>query len=148
MVFYFLDFFPYNKETVDQATIDQLDDPLYQNQILPDELSSKLENGEEVTIYFYSPTCIYCQKTTPILVPITDDLGVNMKKLNLLEFPAEWDTYDIEGTPTLVHFDGGEEAARITGAQPKEKFEDFFNTNVLHEKWPSSIYSDGHFLLT
>lgn len=122
---------PYGKDKLYQETIDQLDDPLYQNQITPDDLSEKIENGEDVTVYFYSPTCVHCQKTTPILVPVTEDLDVDMKKLNLLEFEEEWDTYDIEGTPTLVHYKDGEEVARISGEQPEDTFVSFFNDNVL-----------------
>ncbi|MDC3425608.1 thioredoxin family protein [Aquibacillus sp. 3ASR75-11] len=122
---------PYNKPNLNQATIDQLDNELYQNQILPDELKKKLENNEDVTVYFYSPTCIYCQRTTPIIVPLTQELGVDMKKFNLLEFEDGWETYGIEGTPTIVRYENGEEVARISGEQPKATFKTFFNENVL-----------------
>lgn len=125
---------PYGKDTLEQETIDQLNDPLYQNQVTPDTLAKKLANKEDVTIYFYSPTCIYCQKTTPVLVPVAEDLGVDVEKLNLLEFPKEWDKYNMEGTPTLIHYKNGEEFARIEGQQTKEKFEGFFNEFVLTKK--------------
>ena len=46
---------PYNKENLKQSTIDQLDDPNYQNLILPDELAEDLKNKEDKTVYFYSP---------------------------------------------------------------------------------------------
>src|SRR5699024_1183940 len=105
---------PYGKETLHQETIDQLDDPLYQNQITPDRLTEEINDGESVTVYFYSPTCVHCQKTTPVLIPVTEDLDVDLKKLNLLEFEEEWGTFDIEGTPTLVHYQDGEEVARIS----------------------------------
>ena len=62
---------PYNKEKLEQATIDQLNDPNYQNLILPDELTADLKNKEDKTVYFYSPTCIHCQKTTPIVRTIS-----------------------------------------------------------------------------
>ncbi|SFD37090.1 Thioredoxin [Lentibacillus persicus] len=118
---------PYGKEDLDQATIDQLDNPNYQNQILPDELSDKLENGEDMMVYFYDPTCPHCQELTPRLVPIAEDMNVDMKKLNLLEFQGAWNTYGIQSTPTLVYFEDGEEVDRINGAQQNELFEAFFN---------------------
>lgn len=125
---------PFGKETLNQATIDQLDDPLYENQILPDELETKINNNEAVTVYFYSPTCVHCQNTTPIVVPMTKDLGIDMKKLNLLEFEEAWGGFGIEGTPTIVHYEGGEEVARISGEQPKANFEEFFEANVLTDE--------------
>lgn len=116
---------PYGKDELAQETIDQLDDPLYQNQITPDALAEKLENGEDVTVYFYSPTCVYCRQTTPVLVPVAEELGIDLKKLNLLEFEESWDTYNIEGTPTLIHFENGEEVDRISGEQSEDVFREF-----------------------
>ncbi|UFU00503.1 thioredoxin family protein [Radiobacillus kanasensis] len=125
---------PYGKDKLDQATIEQLDDPNYQNQILPDELEAKLENKEDVTVYFYSPTCEHCLRTTPVLVPMMEDYGVDMKKLNVLEFQDAWNTYNIEGTPTLIHFENGEEVARTDGEQPVEAWDSFIKENILNKE--------------
>ncbi|WP_010650087.1 thioredoxin family protein [Oceanobacillus massiliensis] len=122
---------PYGSKELDQATIDQLDDPLYQNQILPEQLSETLNNGEEATVYFYSPVCVYCQNTTPYLAPLAEDMDVDMKKFNLLEFGQEGTAYNIESTPTLVHYEDGEEVARLVGQQAEEDYEAFFNEYVL-----------------
>lgn len=122
---------PYGKDELKQETIDQLDDPMYQNQITPDVLEEKLANGEDMTVYFYSPTCIHCQRATPILVPLAEELNVDIKKLNLLEFEDEWATYDIEGTPTLVHYVDGEEVERISGEQSEEVFRSFLTDHVV-----------------
>lgn len=121
---------PYGKDNLNQETIDQLDDPLYQNQITPDDLDEKINNGEEVTVYFYSPTCIHCQRTTPVLVPLAEELNVDIKKLNLLEFEDKWDAYAIEGTPTLIHYADGEEVDRISGEQSEEVLRSFLTDNV------------------
>ncbi|WP_087973344.1 thioredoxin family protein [Oceanobacillus rekensis] len=123
---------PYGTNDLDQATIDQLDDPLYQNIILPNDLNEKINNGEEVTVYFYSPTCVYCQNTTPYLAPLAEDMDVDMKKFNLLEFGQEGLSYNIESTPTLVHFENGEEVSRLVGQYPEEEYEAFFNEYVLN----------------
>lgn len=122
---------PYGKTNLKQSTIDQLDDPLYQNQIIPDDLNKALEDEEDVTVYFYSPECEFCKITTPVLVPIVEDLDIDMKKLNLLEFNSEWNTYGIEGTPTVVHYENGEEVARINGARSEEEFRVFLNEFVV-----------------
>ncbi|MBU5266190.1 thioredoxin family protein [Virgibacillus proomii] len=121
---------PYGDKQLEQATIDQLDDPNYKNQMMPDELKEKVESGEPVTVYFYSPTCTHCQSTTPYLVPLAEDNDIDLKKMNLLEFKDQWDVYGIESTPTLVHFDKGKEVSRIEGDQGKENFQAFFDKYV------------------
>lgn len=125
---------PYGKDKLDQATIDQLDDPLYQDQITPEKLEEKLKNKEDVTVYFYSPTCFYCQNTTPVLVPLAEELDVEMKKLNLLEFDDKSGTYGIESTPTLVYYENGKEVDRVNGEQPEEMFRAFFEEYVVDKK--------------
>lgn len=124
---------PYGKDNLEQATIDQLEDPLYQNQIQPDELEEQISSGEETTVYFYSPTCVYCQRTTPIVDPMAKELGVDMKKLNLLEFQDQGMKYQIQSTPTIVHYEDGEEVARIVGEQPVASFDSFFHDEVLKD---------------
>lgn len=107
---------PYGKTDLSSATIAQLNDPNYQNLILPEELDEKLGAGEDILVYFYSPECEHCKRATPILVPIAEELGVNVYQYNLLEFREGWNKYGIEFTPTLVSFKGGEEITRAVGA--------------------------------
>lgn len=121
---------PYDKENLDQATIDQLDDENYQNIVLPDELEEKIASGEPTTVYFFSPTCPHCQATTPVLMPVAEDMDVDVQQYNLLEYDQGWTDYAIEATPTLVHYENGEEVSRWVGAQPKENIEEFFREVV------------------
>lgn len=123
----------FKKANLEPATVELLDDPNYQNVILPEELEEKLKNNEDVTVYFYSSSCIHCKRTTPVLAPLAEDMGVDMVQYNLLEFEQGWDQYRIESTPTLVHFEDGKEVARIVGEQPEEEFKTFFEENVTKE---------------
>lgn len=122
---------PYGKTDLKQSTINQLGDPNYQNQIVPDDLKKELANKKELTVYFYSPECIYCKQATPVLVPIAEDLNIDIKKLNLLEFNDQGNIYGIESTPTLVHYENGEEVARIKGARTEQEFRVFLNEYVV-----------------
>lgn len=122
---------PYEKNKLAQETIDDLKDPLYQNQITPNFFADKLASKEDVTVYFYSPTCSYCKKTTPVLMPLVEKEGIELKKMNVLEFPKEKKKYNLEGVPTVIHYKNGEEVGRIVGDQPAENFESFFNEYVL-----------------
>lgn len=117
---------PYGKSTLHPATLEQLNDPLYDNQILPDDLKTRLENQEELYVYFFSPTCEHCIATTPVLVPIAKEMNIDMKKHNLLEFTSSWDAYHIKATPTLVHYKGGKEVARLEGGRDSELWKKWF----------------------
>jgi thioredoxin 1 len=121
----------YGTNNLEQSTIDQLDDPNYQNIILPDALSEKIASGEPVTAYFFSPLCQYCKQMTPVLMPVASEMGVDIVQYNLLEFEKGWQDYLIEATPTMIHFEGGKEVSRTVGAQPKENIEAFFEQVVL-----------------
>lgn len=122
---------PYGKEKLHQETIDLIGDPLYGNIIVPDDLDQKLDDKEDVTVYYFSPTCVYCQKTTPVVVPVAEEMDVDMKKMNLLEFD-KMDYYDIEGTPTLIHYEDGEEVGRLVGQHSEEDFREFFDEYVVN----------------
>ena len=121
---------PYDTEDLEQATIDQLDDENYQNIVVPADLEEQIASGEPTTVYFFSPTCQYCQQTTPVLMPVAEDMDVDVLQYNLLEYEQGWQQYMIEATPTLIHYENGEEVSRWVGAQPKENIEKFF-TDVV-----------------
>lgn len=125
---------PYGKDNLRQETIDLLDNPNYGNIIVPDNLDEQLENEEDITVYYFSPTCSYCQQATPIVVPIAEELDIDMKKMNLLEFD-KMQYYDIEGTPSIVHYENGKEVGRIVGLpeNPEEDYRAFFEEYVLGE---------------
>lgn len=116
---------PYGKDDLHAETVKQLDDPNYQNIVLPDELTDKLDNGEDAVVYFFSPTCPHCQETTPVLMPIADDENVDVLQYNLLEFEEGWNDYGIEYTPTLIYFENGVEKSRLVGSHPESDWQTF-----------------------
>jgi thiol-disulfide isomerase/thioredoxin len=120
---------PFGKEALHPETVKQLEDPNYQNIITPDELEKVIKNGEDATVYFYSPTCPHCVRTTPIVSPLAKELDVNLVQFNLLEFEEGWNNYGIESTPTIVQYKDGKEVNRIVGYQDEPVFEQWFNEN-------------------
>ncbi|TCN17546.1 thioredoxin family protein [Mesobacillus foraminis] len=119
---------PFGKETLHPATVEQLDDPNYQNLILPNELEGDLEANKDRFVYFYSPTCSHCKETTPVLSPLAKELDVDLVLYNLLEFEEGWDDYKIEATPTIIYFKDGEEADRLRGTNTKDAFKKWFES--------------------
>ncbi|MFC5464754.1 thioredoxin family protein [Lederbergia graminis] len=120
----------YNKSDLHPETIKQLDDPEYQNIILPEELDKKLKDKEDVTVYFFSPICPYCVQTTPVINPVAEDFDIDLVQYNLLEFEKGFQQFNIKYTPTVIHFENGKEVARIEGGHPAENFKEFFTENV------------------
>lgn len=96
-------------------TVALLDNPNYQNIILPDELNRKLADKESFFVYFFSATCPYCMETTPKLAPIISEAGVDVKQFNLDVYNEGYGHYNIIYTPTLVFYENGVEKERIEG---------------------------------
>lgn len=92
-----------------------LKDPNYQNIILPDELHAELQKGGDLFVYFFSADCIHCRRTTPVIMPVAKELGVDLKQFNLLEFRNEVSTYRIESWPVIIHFKDGQMFDRLSG---------------------------------
>lgn len=124
---------PYGDKKLKQETIDQLDDENYQNIMLPDELEAKIKAGEPVNAYFFSPICVHCQAFTPVLMPIADELGIDIAQLNVYEYDDLWEKYNIEATPTFIRFEDGKEVNRFVGALKEEDLRTFLNTVVLNK---------------
>lgn len=123
---------PYGTKDLKSSTIDQLDDPNYQNIILPDQLKKKLKTDDSVTVYFYSPECSHCQATTPVVAPLAENMGIDLVQYNLLEFQEGFNEYQIEYTPTIVHYKNGVEEDRIVGSNDEDTFRDWFEKNDIN----------------
>lgn len=121
---------PYDTDNLEQSTIDLLDDENYQNIILPDALTEKIQSGEPTTVYFFSPECQYCKEMTPVLMPLADQEEVEIVQYNVLEYDQAWQDFAIEATPTLIHFENGQEEMRAVGALPEEEILRFFDEVV------------------
>lgn len=103
-------------DNLDTETRNQLQNPDYQNIILPADFEAKLSNGESGFVYFFSPRCPTCVITTPQLNEIAEQYNVSLLQYNVLEFPEAWTQYNLEATPTLNYFhDGQLVPERMTG---------------------------------
>lgn len=120
---------PYGTDDLKSSTIDLLDDENYQNIITPDELDQKLEEEDSTIVYFFSPECIHCMNTTPVLMPVAEDMDEQVYQYNLLEYENGWNEFNIQSTPTLVKYENGKETSRIVGEHSKEEFEEWFQAN-------------------
>lgn len=74
---------------------------------------------------FWAPWCGPCKTLTPIVDSLMEDYSthesVNIEKVNVDENPNSAQEFNVRGIPTLVFMKDGEEMARFTGVQSKEK---------------------------
>lgn len=124
----------FNKTDLHPLTLKQLDNPNYQNQILPHQLEQAISDRKDIFVYFYKSDCQYCQMTAPVIVPLAEELGIDLKLLNLLEFPTEWDKYNIQGVPHIAYFKDGEKDANAIEGAILEDDKKYFIDWVNHHK--------------
>lgn len=124
--------------SMNPATREILDDPNYQNIILPAAMKSKIDNKESFFVYFFASDCPHCRATTPELMPLAKEAGIDLPQYNLREFEEGWNQYKIEYTPTLVYYENGVEKERMVGGLQEaagdngyqlEDFKEFFAKN-------------------
>ncbi|GIP33918.1 co-chaperone YbbN [Paenibacillus sp. J2TS4] len=107
-------------------TIKQLDDPNYQSIVLPQQLEQSINNKESMFVYFFSPDCHFCQRVTPVIYPMSQEMDIELKQFNILEFRNYLSTYQIESWPVLAYFKDGVEVERIVGEAAKDNYKQFF----------------------
>lgn len=116
-----------NVQTATKLTnSEEVEAGLYTNNITSTELEEKLKNKENVLVYFYKPTCPYCQKTTPIVMPMANQMGLTMYHYNVDAFPEGYESYKLTGVPTLIKFTKGKETHRLVG---------YYEDEMEYENW-------------
>ncbi|XLP21969.1 thioredoxin family protein [Bacillus toyonensis] len=118
-----------NKETKNEKTTSTEQVNYYKNQITPEQLQEDLSNHKEKIVYFYKTTCPHCLRISPIVVPMAENMKINMQVLNLEEYKQGWDMFRIKGTPTIISYKDGKEVNRILGEQSLQTFQTWFENN-------------------
>lgn len=122
---------PYGKDKLDSATIALLKDENYQNITTPEQLQKDINTGETTIAYFFHPTCQYCQQMTPELMKVMNDVKApHFGQFNVLEFEKGITDYALEGWPTLMVFEDGQEVERITGYHDASQIENFLTPYI------------------
>lgn len=103
------------------------DETEYIKEISLNDVIDKQEDKDSFILYIKQTDCEHCKEFTPTLMSVLRENDIKAYALNLTDLTEEemeiyTDTFDVNGTPTVLFFDEGNESLiRIEGAQSKAK---------------------------
>lgn len=113
-------------DTIHASTYELIRKGGYQDTVSQTEFKQIYKTDKPTVFYYYSSECIHCQNFTPVLNQVAEKEGITLVKHNLLEYPEDYETYQIEGTPTLTYHIKGKEVQRVVGDIGEEGATQFF----------------------
>ena len=96
--------------------------------ITSNQLQQRIENGENLYVYFYSPTCEECLESEPKLLQAVKELRIqNIVKVDVRKFDYLRKDLQIQGTPTIYVYNNHKLIKGITGSfKTVEEYQSFF----------------------
>jgi thioredoxin len=85
-----------------------------------------------VLLEFWTPTCVYCMRLSPVLDQIASEKAGMLKvaKVNAQTEIQLAEQFGIQGVPNLVLFQNGKKIAELPGAVPKEQLEQWISSST------------------
>ncbi|HXM59878.1 MAG TPA: thioredoxin family protein [Terriglobales bacterium] len=79
-----------------------------------------LEAAGPIVVEFMSYGCVHCRAIEPVLEKVAETVKSKEKifRVNTAVDEELADSYEIQGTPTLIMFLNGKEVGRVEGPQP------------------------------
>lgn len=103
------------------------DEDKYLHEISYSKVMKKIDNNDTFILYIKQTDCEHCKVFTPRFMSALKESKLEAYVLNLTNLSTEdnekyKDDFDVEGTPTVLFYDEGNESLiRIEGEQTKEK---------------------------
>ena len=109
------------------AIVFSQDEGKYIHDISLNEVVDKIEDEESFILYIKQTDCEHCKAFTPDFISVLSQNNIQAYSLNISNLSEDENTtyselFDVEGTPTVLFFnDGNESLIRIEGEQTKAK---------------------------
>lgn len=103
------------------------DEDKYIHDIGLSDVIAKMDNKDSFILYIKQTDCEHCKAFTPDFISVLSQNNIEAYSLNLSNLSEEENNtyselFDVEGTPTVLFFeDGNESLIRIQGEQTKAK---------------------------
>ncbi|GIU93576.1 MAG: thioredoxin [Gaiellaceae bacterium] len=83
-----------------------------------------------VVVDFFAPWCKPCERIEPLLRELAEEWRgrVGFTRLNIEESLGTPGRLGVLSIPTVILFAGGEERARVVGAQPRSRYVEAFSS--------------------
>lgn len=114
-----------DKASINDFSYQLLSDENYQQQITATDLQSFIDNKGTGFVQYWSPTCTHCRIEAPILTPLVKELKIDLKQLNVLEYPDFASNQGIISTPVIVYYQDGIIKNKLVGSHSKEDIQQF-----------------------
>ncbi len=85
--------------------------------------TKRIAGKTPVLVDFWAAWCMPCKIFSPVLEELSRELKGRLEfaKLNIDDYPALAEEYDITSIPTAILFRDGEAATQMVGALPKKE---------------------------
>lgn len=102
------------------------DESKYLHEISMNDVVKKIENEDDFILFIKQTDCEHCKAFTPNLISVLSANDLEAYVLNISDLGEDQElydnTFDVEGTPTVLFFeDGNESLIKIEGNQTKAK---------------------------
>ncbi len=97
------------------------------------QFQATLAQGDKPTLVeFWAPWCVYCRRIAPAYEKTAAQRADSLTsgKVNIDDFPAIAEQYQVDTIPTFILFQGGQAVDSITAPDSKAKLDAFLDSHL------------------
>ena len=99
------------------------------------EMQKKINSGKLTLVEFFATWCIHCQRMEPIVEQFKKEMDgkVEVIQVDVDKYEELTSNFDIEGTPTFILIENGEQLWREAGEMSLQELKDAVKEFVKQE---------------
>jgi thiol-disulfide isomerase/thioredoxin len=94
-------------------------------EVTPDELLTRINEGQPIAVYFFSATCPHCREAGPRIARAARRTGATVVKLDLTKYPDVSQLMKLNAVPTLYSCNHGRCQQRVVGLRTVSTYVEF-----------------------